>query len=77
MKRSLVISRGNLFIANKELIRLFQVQTLGEFTVRTKRRLEEAADLASQVFCRPFVRILGESNLNKCCTIVKLVHLLT
>ena len=27
----------------------FQVQTLGEFTVRAKRRLQETADLASQV----------------------------
>ena len=53
------------------------MQTLGEFTVRTKRRLEESADLASQVFCLPFVKVLGESNLNKCSTIVKFMYLLT
>ena len=44
-----IMNGGNHFIASGELIKLFQVQTLGEFTVRTKRRLEEAADLASQV----------------------------
>ena len=77
-EQTLVISGGNHFIASEDLIKnLFQVQTLGEFTVRTKRRLEEAADLASQVFCLPFVRILGESNLNKCCTFVKIMRLVT